>query len=325
MSAQHSPASTEKIPVYFYSHREKLCLLLACLRQKVRPRKNLFAGPFTGEFGYELMQWQAYLRARRPHYREVHVLTYPQRDYLYEGWHVHYHNIELKSAGYGYGRLSPAESRQMARTKAAEIGLKDYDIFDTSLLCTRYHKMLFWRQDFRLFEQPPVAQKPYDVVFHFRTVQKVGPDHDKNYSPVLADELVQRCLERGISVACIGHPAYSYCPPHCFDHRSVDLQQTVAAISSAHAIAGENSGPMHLANLCGKPTILWAKDQWRIDYSFRWNPFRVPIYVAANNTAQPAPEVVCQAIVNALHELNARTANFTKPAYLLPARQIARV
>jgi hypothetical protein len=305
-----------------YTSVEKLRLFLPCIRQKILPEQNLFAGPFAGELGWELMQWQGFVRSRRPHYQQVHVLTYPGRNYLYDGCHVHNHEIDLKSAGYGYGLLGPGQARAMVEAKASEIGLKNYDAFDPSLLCTRYHKA-FWKQEFRLFEEPPVASTPYDIVFHFRAVRKEGPDHAKNYSPALADELVKRCKDRGISVACIGHPSYSYCPADCDDHRSVDLRETVAAISSAHAVAGENSGPMHLANLCGKPTILWAQDQWRIDYSLRWNPFRVPIYIAANTTCQPSPELVSDTIFNALGDLQQKSDGFKVPVYTFPARPIA--
>jgi hypothetical protein len=293
------------------------------LRQKLHRKRHLFAGPFAGEFGIELMQWQGFVRARKPFYESVHVLTYPGRDYLYEGCHVHYHDVELKKAGYWYGLLSPEQARRMAEAKAAEIGLEDYDIFDTSLLCTRYHKILFWRQEFRLLEEPPLAPKPFDIAFHFRAMQKEGPDLSKNYSPALADELAARCLEQGLSVICVGHPDYAYCARGCADRRSVDLRESVAAICSARALAGENSGASHLANLCGRPTILWANNQWRIDFSLRWNPFRVPIYIAANNTCQPAPSRVFAALTDALRDLRARTNNYTQPACTFPARRIA--
>ena len=326
LERQSHAALAPKNPSYMYSAREKLQLCFPCARQRLHPRRHLFAGPFAGEFGYELMQWQGFVRARRSHYEQVHVLTYPQRDYLYEDCRVHYHDIELRKAGFRYGLLSPAETRRIAEAKAAEIGLRDFDVFEPSLLCTRYHKIIFWRQDFRLFEEPPLVDKPIDVLFHFRAVQKEGPDQDnKNYPPALADELARRCLDRGISVGCIGHPDYAYCSPGCPDYRGLDLRRTVAAISSAHLVAGENSGPMHLANLCGKPTVVWAQDQWRIDYSLRWNPFRVPIYTAANNTRQPKPEIVCEAITNALQDLRLRTRQFTFPAYTLPAQPISPI
>ncbi|MBI3850087.1 MAG: hypothetical protein HY298_07340 [Verrucomicrobia bacterium] len=49
----------------------------------------------------------------------------------------------------------------------------------------------------------------------------------------------------------------------------------------------------------------------------------MPIYVVTIATWQPAPEEVCDAIVNALGDLRARTADFTRPAYTLPAQRIA--
>jgi ADP-heptose:LPS heptosyltransferase len=213
----------------------------------------------------------------------------------------------------------------MAVAKAQEIGLNDYDIFDTSLLCTRHHKRLFWRQDFRLLEEPPLNPAPYDVVFHFRNVQKTGADRQKNYPAELADRLVEQCRAAGLQVACIGHPDYAYCPAGCPDHRYVDLRMTVAAISTARVVAGENSGPMHLANICGKPTVIWAQHQWRVNYSLRWNPFRVPIYIAANDTCRPEPARVRRAIVDALADLRQRTENFTRPCYTQPSQPIANV
>jgi len=180
MSSKQSPGTTPPAAVHYgYSGGEKLRLFLPCLRQKISPKRNLFAGPFAGEFGWELMQWQGFVRARRPDYDQVHVLTYPGRDYLYEDCEVHHHEVDLKQAGYGYGLLPRREARSIACTRAAAIGLTDFDIFEPSLLCTRYHKA-FWKQNFRRFDEPPVRAQPYDVVFHFRTVRKEGPDQSKN-------------------------------------------------------------------------------------------------------------------------------------------------
>lgn len=306
----------------YYSVREKLQLFFPCLRQRMFPRRNLFAGPYVGEFGWELMQWQGFIRARRPYYESVHVLTYPGRDYLYEGCHVHHHDIDLKTAGYRYGILDRKKALQMIEKKVSEVGLESYDVFSTSLVCTRYHKAI-WGQEFRLFKEDPLTTTLRDVIFHFRAVRKKGSDTYQDYSAAAADELVQRCLEHGLRVGCIGHPNYSYCPPDCEDYRSIDLRRTIAAMSTAHAIVGKNSGPMHLASLCGKPSIQWAEDQWRLDFSLRWNPFRVPIYIVSNTESQPSPKFVCQAIVNALFDLQRKSNNFADPLFTVPAHQIA--
>ena len=94
-------------------------------------------------------------------------------------------------------------------------------------------------------------------------------------------------------------------------------------MSSAHAVVGKNSGPMHLASLCGKPTIQWAEDQWRLDFSLRWNPFRVPIYIVSNTESQPSPQLVYEAIDDALVDLRKKSHDFTQPLYTVPAQQIA--
>lgn len=326
MESKNSPGPLSTTPAlrncYAYSAADKAMLAFAALSQRLSPASHLVAGPYVGEFGWELMQWQGYVRARRSHYEQVHVISYPGRDYLYEGCRIHYHNISLQTAGHRYGNLTPRESHDMARAKACELGLKNYDVFSPHLLCTQYHKRLFWSQEFRLFVEPPLVATRRDVAFHFRCVQK-SADHPKNYSADSARELVHLCLKTGLGVICIGHPEYSLCPQGAEDGRSVDLRQTVAAISGVHAVAGENSGPMHLANLCGKPTILWAYAQSSIDYSLRWNPFRVPIYVAANDTPQPAPQRVHAAIVDALSDLRKQTEGFTRPCYTLPPQPIA--
>ena len=52
-------------------------------------------------------------------------------------------------------------------------------------------------------------------------------------------------------------------------------------------------------------------------------PYLRPIYIAANNTCQPAPEMVAEAIANALKDLRAKSRDFTQPLYTLPAQPIA--
>jgi hypothetical protein len=268
------------------------------------------------------MQWQGYVRARRHHYEQVHVISYPGRDYLYEGCRVHYHDIPLQSAGHRYGTLTPRQSREMAEAKARELRLQSYDVFSPHLLCTQYHKRLFWKQEWRCFEEQPLSGSMRDIAFHFRQVQKAG-EHPKNYPPELTYRLVDECIRQNLSVICIGHPEHALSPDNAEDRRSVSLRETVRAISSARIVAGANSGPMHLANLCGKPTALWAHGQDSIDYSLRWNPFEVPIYVVANNTHLPPPGYVVEQLTSALADLRRLTGNFRQPAYRVPAREIA--
>jgi hypothetical protein len=308
-----------------FSRTEKIRQFFPAIRQRLFPKRHLIAGPYLGEFGYELMQWQGYVRARRPFYEEVHVITYPGRDYLYDGCVVHHHDLDLKNAGYSYGWTPWADIRQIARATADKLNLRSFDIFDTGLLCTRYHKMLCWEQDFRLFREPCLPDGPWDVAFHFRAINKTGPDHTRNYQNDEVRRLIELGHSAGWRMLAIGHPNYSSCPEGVADARSVDLKQTIAAICSARLISGELSGPMHLANLCGQPTAFFAEGAWRIKIPLGWNPFRVPQYVIADDTMQPTAERVFKGVSDALLDLRKRTEDFSRPSYTLPAQRISWV
>jgi|HubBroStandDraft_4_1064222.scaffolds.fasta_scaffold443183_3 hypothetical protein len=49
----------------------------------------------------------------------------------------------------------------------------------------------------------------------------------------------------------------------------------------------------------------------------------MPIYIAANDTSQPEPEMVAEAVAKSLMDLRARSKDFTQPFYKLPAQPIA--
>jgi hypothetical protein len=291
---------------YIFTPKDKLLGALSAVRQRLFPRRVLVAGPFVGEFGHELMEWQGVIRARVPHYQAVHVIVYPGRDYLYPGCLVHHHQVRLENAGYGLGRFSPRELREMAQATARGLGLRNYDVLTPQHACTRYHRDYIWRQKLVLLQEPPAGGRLRDLAFHFRRVDKEGPDKLKNYPSDMADRLIESCLTDGYRVCCIGHPEYAYCPPAAEDLRALDLRETVAAISSVKMVVGEISGPMQLASLCGKPTVNWAAGQWRIDYSLRWNHFGTPIFVAANDTHRPVPERIKQTIDGAMRQLHLR-------------------
>lgn len=303
---------------YQFTLRDKLAGALGALRLRFFPRRVLVAGPYVGEFGIELMDWQPWVRAQIGRHEEVHVITYPGRDYLYPGCKVHYHDVALETAGYKHGRLSPAQLEAMARELAAKLGLKDYDLMTTLHVCTQYHQRFLLPAKYELFGRPAAPEAIRDVAFHFRQINKAGPDQTRNYPVELCDRVVEICRAEGLSFFCVGHPRYSYCPAGVEDRRSEDLAASVAAIRGARLLAGELSGPMHLAQLSGTPILIWADGQWRLDTCEGWNVFRVPTYIVANDTHRPEPALVGRKIVEALADLRRRTDHFRNPSYTLP-------
>jgi len=312
------PAQINPLGAHRFTFGEKVAGALGALRLRLFPRRILVAGPYVGEFGHELMDWQAWVRAQVPRREVVHVITYPGRDYLYPGCKVHYHDVALETAGYKHGRFPPAELEAMARRKAAELGLADYDLMTPLHVCTTYHQRYLLPSKFELLARPPAGARMADVALHFRRILKAGPDQTRNYPVEMCDRVVSACRAAGLGIFCIGHPRYAYCPDGVEDRRSEDLATSVAAICSARLLAGELSGPMHLAQLCGVPILIWADGQWRLDNCERWNVFHVPTYIVANDTHRPDPALVGQKIAGALTDLRRRTENFHLPSYTLP-------
>jgi hypothetical protein len=300
----------ERIDVtYSFTLADKVIGALEGLKMRFFPRKILIAGPYMGEFGHELMEWQAWVRAQVPRYREVHVITFPGRAALYPGCHFHTHDVPLEKAGYRHGRFAPAELKSMARAKARELALTDYDVLTAQHLCTRYHQRFILPAKFDLLRKAPLGGRYRDIAFHFRWVKKEGPDQTRNYPLELCDRLIALCRERGYSVCCVGHPRYAYCPEGVEDLRSEDLAESIAAISSGRLLAGELSGPMHLAQLCGVPILIWADGQWRLDTCEHWNVFHVPTFIVANDTHRPEPDRVMETINGAMLALRESTAS----------------
>jgi hypothetical protein len=309
-----------KKAAYQFTLWDKILGALADVSINLFPREVLVAGPYVGEFGHELMDWQPWIRAQVSRYREVHVITYPGRDVLYPGCHVHYHTVKLEQAGYKHGRLSPCQLADMAHEKVASLGLKNYDLMMARNVCTQYHQRFLLPAKYELLGQPPAGGEIYDVAFHFRRVQKEGPDQTRNYPVELCDQVTDFCRVQKLRFFCIGHPHYSYCPADVEDRRSEDLADSIAAIRSARLLAGELSGPMHLAQLAGTAILIWAPGQWRLDNCARWNVFQVPMYVVINEVRHPHPErEVGKKIIEALFDLRQKTDDFSKPAYILPA------
>ena len=305
MSAPSSPGMRAKSAdaMYRFTLLDKIIGAVQGLRMRFFPRKILLAGPYVGEFGHELMDWQACIRSCVPRYREVHVITYPGRALLYPDCKVHFHGIPPEKAGYKHGRFTPGELDAIARTKAAELGLRNYDMLGIRHTCSQYHRKYILTQKFELLVRKPLEGPSCDVAFHFRRIHKEGPDDSRNYPLEMCDELASLCLQEGLRVRCVGHPLYSHCPEGVEDCRSEDIATSAKMIGASRILAGELSGPMHLAQLCGTPILIWAPDQWRIDNCNRWNIFGIPTFVVANDTSRPSTEHVMKVLNDSLQRL----------------------
>jgi hypothetical protein len=284
--------------------REKIQALWEGLALRFSRKPILVVGPYVGEFGHEIMRFQGFVRWFKRKYREVYVITYPGREPLYRGCVVHSHRFDLRAAGYGYGRMPHSEIRHYARDFARARQIENYDLFSTAHLQTGWRWQRLFQQEHEIIGPRQVIPPSQKVVFHFRSIDKAGSDKTRNFRPDLAQAVCDLCRERGWQIACIGHPEYSLCPNGCEDCRSEDLEQTVASIAASRLVAGELSGPLHLAAYGGRPVLTWAPGEERIGCARKWNPFNVQIFVVRNDTTNPPPDEIVSKLREALAVLD---------------------
>jgi len=276
---------------------------LRIAKQTLVPNDILLAGPYSGELGFELMEWSGYVRHLSAKYRRTIVVSYAGHGCLYDRCEYYPHDQSLENSGYGFGSLAPKQINAMMTSYVKALGLTSFDWLHPTHL-NRYAKWILGPQ---LFWEPFQAhrdQHRYDVAFHFRSLRRADLD-EKNYPLEWALDLVNRCKAHAIRVCCIGHPQYARSLDNCDDLRSTELRQTREVLKDIRIVAGGSSAPMHLASLCGLPIVVWWKNSafdphLRDKYLRLWNPHRAPVFVVSDSTFQPPPEQVFSQIMKAL-------------------------
>jgi hypothetical protein len=286
--------------------RRRVGRTLHVARQALSPKNTLLAGPYSGELGWELMEWAGYVRRLSKQYQRTIVVSYQGHRCLYDQCEFYRHELSLQDSGYWYGSLAPPKIDTMVAHYRDTLGLTSFDWLHPTHL-NRYTKRLLGPQIFWDPFDRRLADYKYDVGFHFRSIRRADLD-TKNYPVSYARELINRCKAVGICVCCIGHPQYSFCPDNCDDLRSADLSETRSTLRGIKILAGGSSAPMHLASSCGLPIVVWWKaapfdSELRDRYLDLWNPHKASVFIASDSTFQPAPEHVLSQIIKALDAL----------------------
>lgn len=262
-------------------------------------RRTLVAGPFVGEFGWELMGWQGFIRKISRAYERTIVISRPSSEYLYRDFateflpwdpgpvHTDYYECVGGPTYQGpqfpdADRIEPGPFELMVRF--ARENLQEFVMLGT--------------------EQRPAADAPFDLVIHARLIPALpgsGNKHMRNWPSVNWDELVNQLP--GIRIAAIGRKELAYCPAGVTDLRDSPLEEQCAVLHHTRCCAGPSSGAMHLAALCGSPLVVWTSDAYNDmggntqRYLFGWNPFGVPVTVIVRGGCMAPVDVVARSIL----------------------------
>jgi hypothetical protein len=221
---------------------------------------DMTAGPWIGEFGWELFGWQGYLRAIAKEYNYVVVSGPPGHEYLYSDFASEYRPY-----------IHDGDEPNMWMNNGRKVEAISHD----------KECMYLPPQQLTLMPNAPeqafikFGKKSDDgptLVYHARALEKYGSGYmtwgDQNWEEFLGgyDNMV-----------CIGSPdgAKYYGGK---DMRGAPLGEICDVLASAEVLVGPSSGPIHLGSLCGTPHVVWSGHYINKGrYEDWWNPLKTPV------------------------------------------------
>lgn len=253
--------------------------------------KTLFAGPFVGEFGWELFSWQGYLRTIAPQYEKVIISSRPYNEFIpYDPGNFMCNYFVCNTVGRVSGKFD----------KQYPDAVKMYP--DTIGQIKKYFKNV--EQTFIPYE----SNEEVDVVnfvFHARMLNGYGGYKElRNWKKEKWNELAANLINNGYKIASIGTSDSSIHVDGTLNYLDKDLKTTCSLLNKSKMIVGQSSGPMHFASLCRCPQYVWTGKENIKRYEKEWNPFGVPVKLQIEDKWDPEVEIVANGILKFLEELD---------------------
>ncbi len=237
-------------------------------------KRGIF-GPWIGEFGWELMSWQGYVRKRALEFDEVVVCAPPLSYALYSDFSNRFIPVTVRTGISDCWRREGIDRAEEVLLEISAHKLNGTLITPPGLI----------QPNLQTFTKFGIAgSNGYDVLVHARHPVGKRPDH--SYAQEKWNQLVRKLTDNGLRVGAIGTQAYL--PDSAEDLRDHGLQSTMNLIASSGFVAGPASGPMLLSLLCDTPVLCWTdvafysavKCTNRDRLEKVWNPFNTQTSVA---------------------------------------------
>lgn len=260
----------------------------------------LFAGPYIGEFGHEVLG-TGLLRAHARHFGKVIVCSRPERAALYYDIATEFRSHSIKCVGIGSKATEDTKPPTALLDSLQEPGCTRWPNYfvppncgipkteEDIIRCHSYYHALGNRRD----EWRDVA------VFHARN----RPHQlERNWPLENWEELARCLLDSGIveRIVCVGSRGEARAVPCCLDMRGSPLGKQMDIGASARFAVGPSSGWMHLASLCKCPHLTWVGGAEHVyvkrRYLDRWNPLGTIAAVLPEPTWQPTLDSVIRGL-----------------------------
>jgi hypothetical protein len=262
-------------------------------------KKTLIAGPWVGEFGWELFAWQAYVRALSRNFGKTTIICRESSAALYADFanDFIYANPKTGLADsffmYGLDTHSFLQKILMDNKRLLTAGTTIFGPRRIGVPPYTHHTVSV---NFGEYQTKPEyimyggeASLSFDYVLHIRDRDLRKED---NWSIENWKQLLALLVSGGSRVACIGTIEESGCIEGAEDLRGMGLDALLNILSSAKCAFGPSSGPMHLASLCGCPHVVWSINQNFLRYTENWNPLGTPILFLSKYDWHPSAEYV---------------------------------
>ena len=245
--------------------------------------KTLYAGPWVGEFGWELCWWNPVVRHYAEEYDRVIVASHESSRYLYEFADEF---IPLRTDG-GFNMWQGTLRGESPEVKS------DRHLFPKVLYADWNNKPRKWQS----LAQSSLG-KAANILCAFRPPKKWGNGTiraGKDYPKKKCRQIIDMLTDRGFTVGCYG-TKMNYWFEGTDDLRGVPLKELCGHLAGAKCVIGPSSGTIHLASLCGCPHVTWFSLRHatlRRRYEKDWNPFSTPVAFLPGQP--PSPEIVATA------------------------------
>lgn len=240
---------------------------------------TLYAGPWQGEFGFEIACWQANVRRAARNHKKVIVGCVPSSRALYADFATDFFDVPVDHNTTSDKRYDQAAAEKITAAFGSKI--RGGRWMQAKVMNPQAGDFI------RYGKSHPGAA--YDVVVHARDMVKgsKGGDRRRCAPREFWEALGHGLKARGLEVACVGLKECSLLIPHARNLRDADLRVMMDVIASSKVIIGPSSGPIHLAALCGCPQVVWTDTKHRgaggrtnVERLRRaWNPFGTAVKI----------------------------------------------
>ena len=243
--------------------------------------KIAFAGPWIGEFGWEAMTWQSYLRKLSHDYDKMIISTFPGMEPLYQGFHC---EVEFLP------HQHPGRALDWRDTTMVELGFEMPEGVEVIAPIKQF------KTDGEYAKYGTPFVRDIEVLFHARGIQKAN---FKNWPHEKWDALAAN-FPKAASVGT----AEDYHVPGTEDKRGIPLQDLMDLMASTQVIVGQSSGVMHLATLCGLRQVVWGDNKTHFSetlerrYKEIWNPLGTPVDWIETDAWNPEPNEVMRGMLD---------------------------